>query len=231
MQAKSTAHKLVAVVSDFTVWKYTLASKAFLSAAVSCYFAQLMQCHLSLIPRPPPPSHCVCRFWQMLFVCVCYEEQDPAYHACCWCCRVMISRNVKYMVVRDRLAAWSESATCFLFSTTGTKNELQEALHARLDHQGHASLFLQDSEGDFMDWDEPIELPTSGTICVKMATGTLPAGNGFGMVICFRYVGLRQKPACVTLSHCFKLRHNFGLISHPVPPVKSGQDVRAWVCS
>lgn len=88
--------------------------------------------------------------------------------------QVMVNRKVKYMVVKDSAAEWSGSAPCFLFST---KRELKEALHARLDHQGHASLFLQDSEGDFVDWDEPIALPTNGTICVKVATDTLPAGN------------------------------------------------------
>lgn len=35
---------------------------------------------------------------------------------------------------------------------------------------------MQDSDGDFADWHEPIALPTSGTVCVKVATGT-SAGN------------------------------------------------------
>ena len=76
------------------------------------------------------------------------------------------------MVVRDSAAAWSENAPCLLFSTTGTKQELKEKLHAKMGHQGHISLFLQDTEGDFVDWDMPIALPPSGTICVKVATDT-----------------------------------------------------------
>ena len=89
----------------------------------------------------------------------------------------MVDRKVKYMVVKDSAAAWCETAPYFLFSITGTKQELKETLHAKLVHQGHAALFLQDSEGDFADWDEPIALPTSGTVRVKVATQSHPAGN------------------------------------------------------
>ena len=88
-----------------------------------------------------------------------------------------MSRKVKYMVVSDSAAAWSDTAPYFQFSTQGTKEELKAALLAKLScHQQDASLFLQDSDGDFADWDEPIALPTSGTVCVKVATGT-SAGN------------------------------------------------------
>lgn len=89
----------------------------------------------------------------------------------------MPSRKVKYMVVRDCTAAWSETATYFLFSATGSKEELKADLQARNNHRGHVSLFLQDDEGDFADWDEPVALPTSGAICVKVATDTFPTGN------------------------------------------------------
>ncbi|DBA84058.1 TPA: hypothetical protein ACH3X1_006539 [Trebouxia sp. C0004] len=90
----------------------------------------------------------------------------------------MVNRKVKYMLVNDSAAAWCETAPYFLFSITGTKQELKEALYAKVVHQGHAALFLQDSEGDFADWDEPIALPTSGTVRVKVATDTHPAGLG-----------------------------------------------------
>lgn len=86
--------------------------------------------------------------------------------------QVMDTRKVKYMVVNDSAAEWSESAPYFLFSPTGTKQELQEALLAKLEHQGRAALFLQDSDGDFADWDEPIALPTSGTARVKVVLST-----------------------------------------------------------
>lgn len=86
--------------------------------------------------------------------------------------QVMDKRKVKYMVVNDGAAAWSESAPYFLFSPTGTKQELQEALLAKLEHQGRAALFLQDSDGDFAYWDEPIALPTSGTARVKVVLST-----------------------------------------------------------
>lgn len=89
------------------------------------------------------------------------------------------------MVVEDSAAAWSDTAPYFLFSNTGTKGELKAALHAKLHHPGHASLFLQDSEGDFADWAEPIALPTSGTVCVKVATDTFSAGKMHITVQCY----------------------------------------------
>ncbi len=57
---------------------------------------------------------------------------------------------------------------CFLFSPAGNKEELKKAVHAYADPQGHATLFLQDSGGDFVVWDAPIPLPTSGIIRVKV---------------------------------------------------------------
>lgn len=89
----------------------------------------------------------------------------------------MVHRKVKYMVVKDSAAAWCETAPYFLFSMAGTKEELKEEVHAKVVHQGHADLFLQDSEGDFAKWDEPIALPASGTIRVRVAIESHPAGN------------------------------------------------------
>ena len=89
----------------------------------------------------------------------------------------MPSRKVKYMVVRDCTAAWSETAIYFLFSATGSKEELKADLQAKFIHLGHVSLFLQDDEGDFADWDEPVALPTNGTICVKVPSDTFSIGN------------------------------------------------------
>ena len=33
----------------------------------------------------------------------------------------------------------------------------------------HVTLLLRDEDDDFAEWDEPVPLPTSGTICVKVA--------------------------------------------------------------
>ena len=83
--------------------------------------------------------------------------------------QVMLSRKVKYLVVSNCATAWSDAAPYFLFSATGNKEELKAAVHAKVGTQGLATLFLQDEEGDFADWDEPIPLLTSGTVCVKVA--------------------------------------------------------------
>ena len=70
-------------------------------------------------------------------------------------------RKVKY----DSAAPWRDTAPCLCVKPTNTKEEVKAAIFARL---GHATLFLQDSDGDFVAWDEPIELPANGTICVKV---------------------------------------------------------------
>ena len=87
----------------------------------------------------------------------------------------MGTRKVRYLVVRDKAAPWSDSAPCFLFSSTGTKAELEAELRGK--HPEHASFLLQDSDGDFLDWDAPVPLPASGTVCVKVAIDTFSAGN------------------------------------------------------
>ena len=84
--------------------------------------------------------------------------------------QVMTERKVKFMVVQDSATAWSNHAPYFLFSATGSKEELKAAVHAEAGIQGHASLYLQDDDGDFAFWNEPVPLPASGTICVKVAT-------------------------------------------------------------
>lgn len=118
----------------------------------------------------------------------------------------MDTRKVKCMMVRDRAAAWSDSAPNFLFSSTGTKAELKAELHRR--HQGHVSFFLQDSDGDFAEWDEPIALPASGTVCVKVATDTFTAGNLCTMTVLLpsthrTCLSLGCEPACQTTHDFF----------------------------
>ena len=80
-------------------------------------------------------------------------------------------------MVTDSATAWSDIAPYFLFSTTGDKEQLTVAVHANADPQEHATLFLQDNEGDFAVWDAPVLLPISGTICVKVKVAKDSAGN------------------------------------------------------
>lgn len=81
------------------------------------------------------------------------------------------------MVVNDSVAAWSDAAPYFPFSNSGTKQDLKAKVQAKLQFRDDAALFLRDIEGDFANWDEPVPLPASGTICVKVAIDTLSAGN------------------------------------------------------
>lgn len=74
-------------------------------------------------------------------------------------------RKVKYLKTNNSAAPWLDTAPCLCVKPTDTKEEVKAAIFARL---GHATLFLQDSDGDFVAWDEPIELPANGTICVKV---------------------------------------------------------------
>ena len=102
------------------------------------------------------------------------------------------------MVVSDcAAAAWSEDAPYFLFSAAGSKEELKAELQAKLDHHGHVSLFLRDNEGDFADWDEPVALPTSGTVCVKVATDTCPTGILCNTCECTTQTSLHHQLACI----------------------------------
>ncbi len=91
--------------------------------------------------------------------------------------QVMEFRKVKFLLVTDSATAWSDDAPFFPFSTAGDKEQLKAAVHANADPQEHATLFLQDNEGDFAVWDAPIPLPTSGTIRVKVKVAKDSAGN------------------------------------------------------
>lgn len=155
----------------------------------------------------------------MLSICAsCNDKRDSACRPLPLLLQVMVSRKVKYMVVRDSAAAWSETAPYFLFSATGTKEELKAALHGKLDHRGDVSLFLRDNEGDFADWDEPIALPTSGTICVKVATDTLSAGNVYKK--CELTTGNSLRHQLEPIHTAFELWRDLGLIYHPSSMVK-----------
>ena len=102
----------------------------------------------------------------------------------------MATIKVKYMVVTSKTAAWSHEAPYFSFSATRTKEELKTELLAKAKCMGHGTLLLRDEDDDFAEWDEPVPLPTSGTICVKVAVDST---GSQGLRLCLgRYIAFQQ---------------------------------------
>lgn len=81
----------------------------------------------------------------------------------------MAVRKVKYLEVTSKAAGWADNAPFFSFNDTWDKEALKAAVLARKQCRGHATLLLGDQDGDFAEWNEPLPIPASGTICVKVA--------------------------------------------------------------